>query len=100
MSLKKKIILSFLVSSIIIAILAIFSYINFVEIRKEIRYLELSDTIRSKSLQLRRHEKNFFLYGDIKELENVYDYIRQLKNILTENRPFIIRGNCSALKIR
>ncbi|KAF0146068.1 MAG: integral membrane sensor signal transduction histidine kinase [Nitrospirae bacterium] len=98
MSLKKKIILSFLVSSVIIAILAISSYINFVEIRKEIRYLELSDTIRSKSLQLRRHEKNFFLYGDIKELENVYDYIRQLKDILRQNRPLYNSGKLLSLE--
>ncbi|TAL23698.1 MAG: sensor histidine kinase [Nitrospirae bacterium] len=98
MSLKKKIILSFLISSIIIAILAMSSYINFVEVRKEIRYLELSDTIRSKSLQLRRHEKNFFLYGDITELENVYDYIKQLKVVIGQNRPLYNSGKLLSLE--
>ena len=87
MSLKKKIILSFLISSIIIAILAISAYINFLEIRKEIRYLELSDSVRSKSLQLRRHEKNFFLYGDGKESESVYVYLKDLKTILAQASP-------------
>ena len=61
MSLKKKIILSFLTSAFIIAVLAAFEYINFIQIKKEIVFLEATDTIRSKSLQLRRHEKNFFL---------------------------------------
>ena len=63
MSLKKKIILSFVLSAFLIALLAVFVYANFVAIRNEIRFLELTDTIRSKSLQLRRHEKNFFLYS-------------------------------------
>jgi hypothetical protein len=58
---QEKIAVSFLISAFIIAILAAFEYINFIEIKKEIRNLELTDTIRSKSLQLRRHEKNFFL---------------------------------------
>ncbi len=83
MSLKKKIILGFLVSSIIISILVISSYTNFLEIRKEIQYLELSDTIRSKTLQLRRHEKNFLLYGDQKEIEGVHVYLKDLKTILS-----------------
>ncbi|MBF0558123.1 MAG: GHKL domain-containing protein [Nitrospirae bacterium] len=62
MSLQKKIALSFFISSFIIALLTAIEYINFIDIRKEIRNLEIADTMRSQSLQLRRHEKNFFLY--------------------------------------
>ena len=87
MSLKKKIILSFLISSVIIAILALSAYVNFLEIRKEIRYLELSDSVRSKSLQLRRHEKNFFLYGNRSESESVYVYLKDLRTILAQASP-------------
>jgi signal transduction histidine kinase len=68
----------------IIAILVISWYINFTGIKKEIRYLELSDTLRSKSLQLRRHEKNFFLYGDLKEIKEVHAYLKELKEILSQ----------------
>jgi signal transduction histidine kinase len=62
MSLKKKIVLSFLLSAFIIALLSAFLYLNFVEIKNETVFLELADTIRNRSLQLRRHEKNFLLY--------------------------------------
>ncbi len=88
MSLKKKIALSFFISAFIIAILAVFEYVNFVELRKEIRYLEITDTVSRKSLQLRRHEKNYFLYGpkqDNVEAAQVYDYLVQLKDILSQN---------------
>jgi two-component system NtrC family sensor kinase len=88
MSLKKKIALSFFISAFIIAILAAFEYVNFIEIRKEIRYLEITDTLSRKSLQLRRHEKNFFIYGLRKADEEaalVHDYLGQIKEILAQN---------------
>jgi len=88
MSLKKKIALSFIISAFIIAILAAFEYVNFIEIRKEIRYLEITDTISRKSLQLRRHEKNYFLYSPQKadeESKAVHNYIGELNELLALN---------------
>ena len=88
MSLKKKIALSFLISAAIIAALAAFEYLSFVEIKKEIRYLEITDTISRKSLQLRRHEKNFFLYSPQKADEEsaaVVAYLDELKTLLAQN---------------
>lgn len=88
MSLKKKIALSFLISSAIIAVLAAFEYLSFVEIKKEIRYLEITDTISRKSVQLRRHEKNFFLYSPQKADEEsaaVRSYLAELKTLLSQN---------------
>jgi len=98
MSLQKKIILSFLISSTLIAILAIFAYVNFIEIRKEIRNLELSDTLRSKTLQLRRHEKNFLLYRDVRELDSVHAYIKEIRAILEQNRPLAANGQIIRLQ--
>jgi hypothetical protein len=90
MSLKKKIILSFSVSASLIALLAVFVYANFVSIRNEIRFLELTDTIRSKSLQLRRHEKNFFLYGRSKaqqESNEIHRYLDELAGLVSDPFP-------------
>ncbi|MFH1562913.1 MAG: ATP-binding protein [Nitrospirota bacterium] len=88
MPLKKKIILSFFITSAIIVSFVVATYLGFIESRREIRYLELSDTIRSKSLLLRRHEKNFFLYGDDKERRYVHTYLKELKIILKEDASF------------
>lgn len=85
MSLQKKIVLSFLVSAFIIALLSVFLYLNFVEIKKETTFLELTDTIRSKSLQLRRHEKNYFLYAPAKatdESKVIHEYLDEMDRIL------------------
>ncbi len=87
MSLKTKIGLSFFLSASIIAILSLFEYVNFMEIMEQIKYLEVTDTIRSDSLQIRRHEKNFFLYPlqEKEESEAIQQYIVQLNSVLKEN---------------
>ncbi|HET6515141.1 MAG TPA: ATP-binding protein [Thermodesulfovibrionales bacterium] len=87
---KKKIILSFLLGACMTALLSVFLYLNFVEIRKETTFLELTDTIRSKSLQLRRHEKNYFLYAPEKatdESKAIYTYLNELVDILGGMAP-------------
>lgn len=81
MSIKKKIALSFLISAGIIAVLVTFQYINYLELKKEIRYLEITDTMRSKSLQLRRHEKNFFLFSPAKAAEESLEVRRYLDEL-------------------
>ena len=98
MLLKKKIALSFFISAFIIAILVMLEYVNFIKIKKEIMYLEVTDTIRSKSLQLRRHEKNFFLRNDLEELKSVFVYLNELKNILKESRHFDDTGALAGLE--
>ncbi|MBI3592280.1 MAG: hypothetical protein HY099_02155 [Nitrospirae bacterium] len=102
MSLKKKIALSFFISATIIAILAIFEYVNFIEIRKEIRHLEITDTIRSHSLQLRRHEKNFFLYPLKADEESmaIYKYLSEMDAILSNNLIIDRAGKLSHLRER
>jgi len=84
MSLKKKIVLSFLLSAFIIALLSAFLYLNFVEIKKETVFLELADTIRSRSLQLRRHEKNFLLYvsNQQTEVRAIHETLAELEKIV------------------
>jgi two-component system NtrC family sensor kinase len=100
MSLKKKIAISFLISAIIIAVLAGFEYINFTELKKEVRYLEITDTINRKSLQLRRHEKNYFLYSQqMTNVEStaVHAYLGELKTLLMQN-PDIDKADKLALR--
>ena len=44
-SLKKKIVLSFLVSAVIVALLSAFLFVNFAEIRKETLFLETTEAL-------------------------------------------------------
>jgi signal transduction histidine kinase len=97
MSLERKIILSFLISLTLIAVLAGASAVNFLEIRKGIAHLELSDTLRSKTLQLRRHEKNYFLYGEAKERDQVHAFLDDLTGTLRAPGPLTGSPELAAL---
>jgi len=83
MSLRKKIIFGFSISAIIITILATFELVNFVQVRNGMRFLEVTDTIRNRSLELRRHEKNFFLFPEKAAVESAatHEYLAQLNDI-------------------
>ncbi len=101
MSLKKKITYGFLISASIIALLVIFEYVNFIQMRNEITFLELTDTLRTKSLQIRRHEKNFFLYGPQKSAEEsaeVHRYLKETVQTLTAARRTDIGGELLSLQ--
>lgn len=100
MSLKKKIALSFIISASVIMILAAFESVSFFEIKREIRWLELTDTIRSKSLQLRRHEKNFFLYPERSREEStaIYEYLGDINVLLNGDLPADRTGKLAQFK--
>lgn len=87
MSLKEKIALSFFISSFIFAVLSATEYISFIDIKKEVRNLEITDAVRSKSLQLRRHEKNFFLYPEKanEEAAAVYRYLDEMDAVFGDS---------------
>jgi hypothetical protein len=88
MSLRKKIIFGFAISAFIITILSVFEYVNFIRVRNEMGFLEVADSVRSKSLELRRHEKNFFLFPEkaADESEATRDYVAQLEEITSAPR--------------
>jgi len=101
MLIRKKISIGFIISASIIAILVIFEYINYREVGREIKYLEITDTVRSKSLQLRRHEKNYFLYSPAqaeRESREIESYLADLDGIVDENREFDKSGKLSGLE--
>ena len=84
MSLRKKIIFGFSISAFIITILAGFEYFNFIQVRNEMRFLEVTATLRNQSLQLRRHEKNYFLFPEkaADEAKATHDYLDQLNTTI------------------
>ncbi len=83
MSLRKKIIVSFFISALIIGILATFEYINFVQVKNQVGFLEVADSARDRSLKIVRHEKNFFLFPDqaAQEAATTTSILNQMDNL-------------------
>ena len=97
MSLERKIIISFLISATIVAFLAGAAAFTSVQIRREIASLELSDTLRSKALLLRRAEKNWFLYGEARGPAEVHGHLDDLAATLRGLGPRAREARLAAL---
>jgi signal transduction histidine kinase len=86
MSIKKKIILIFSASFAIVAIFGLSAIYDFFAARRDFAFLKISDSIRSKTLQIRRHEKNFFLYGDFTEVEKIKRYFTEIDSLINRGK--------------
>jgi len=63
LNLRQKIILGISLFFLAVAIVGLLSYRNLKVIEKKIRFVEIADDLQNIVLEIRRYEKNFFLYG-------------------------------------
>ena len=87
MTIKKRIFLLFSLSLGLILLLISVNIYFFNTLRTEVYFLEFTDTLRTKALQLRRYEKNIFLRFDPtleKNYKNVLRYMQEMENLLNE----------------
>ncbi len=100
MTLQRKIISSFVLSAVIVSAFVITSFVTLSDIRRDIRYIELTDSIRTKTLQLRRHEENFLLYREQAEIDALHQNLAEINALITEGRAFDDRGSIAKLEAR
>jgi two-component system NtrC family sensor kinase len=88
---RRKIILAFLFSLLSVLIFAGFSFQVHREIGHRLRLLELTDDLFQTILELRRVEKNFFLYHQAASLDEAETYLAHVKNIYQSHESEILR---------
>jgi two-component system NtrC family sensor kinase len=88
---RRKIILAFLFSLLSVLIFSIFSFQVHREIGHRLRLLELADDLFHNILELRRVEKNFFLYRQLASLEEAETYLKHVEDIYVSHEAEILR---------
>ncbi|MGQ9654665.1 MAG: ATP-binding protein [Thermodesulfobacteriota bacterium] len=78
---RRKIIVTFLCCILCVLIFAIFSYQIHKEIGKRLAILEQADDLYQEVLELRRFEKNFFLYKERSSLGQAMFHVNRLEGI-------------------
>jgi two-component system NtrC family sensor kinase len=78
---RRKIIFAFLFSLLSVLIFSIFSFQVHREIGHRLRLLELTDDLFQTILELRRVEKNFFLYRQVASLNEAETYLTHAREI-------------------
>ena len=87
---RRKIILAFLFSLLSVLIFSAFSFQVHREIGHRLRLLELTDDLFQTILELRRVEKNFFLYHQAASLDEAETYLTHAKNIYQSHESEIL----------
>jgi two-component system NtrC family sensor kinase len=88
---RRKIILAFLFSLLSVLIFSVFSFQVHREIGHRLRLLELTDDLFQTILELRRVEKNFFLYHRLASLDEAETYLTHARNIYQSHESEILR---------
>jgi len=88
---RRKIILAFLFSVLSVLIFAGFSFQVHWEIGNRLRLLELTNDLFQNLLELRRYEKNFFLYRQPASLQEAKNYAARVEDLYRSHEPEIQR---------
>ena len=88
---RRKIILAFLFSLLSVLIFSAFSFQVHREIGYRLRLLELTDDMFHNILELRRVEKNFFLYRQVASLNEAETYLKRVEEIFLGHENEILR---------
>ncbi len=77
LNIRQKIILGIILFSFCFGLIAALSYSNIIKVEKKIRLVEKADDFSNVILEIRRLEKNYFLYGTTNGVDESTTYIRQ-----------------------
>ena len=88
---RRKIILAFLFSLLSVLIFSVFSFQVHREIGHRLRLLELTDDLFQTILELRRVEKNFFLYRQVASLNEAETYLTHAQDIYHSHESEVLR---------
>ena len=69
MTIRQRIIVSVVIQAIMICVIGLFVYFSFEDVSSKLRSVERIDDINIALLEMRKAEKNYFLYNDINALK-------------------------------
>ncbi len=82
---RRKIMLAFLFCFLSVLVFAVFSFQVHREIGNRLRLVEVADDIVNNILEIRRFEKNFFLYKHTTSLDEALSYVNGVKTLFLKH---------------
>ncbi|PJA80396.1 MAG: hypothetical protein CO148_03445, partial [Nitrospirae bacterium CG_4_9_14_3_um_filter_41_27] len=84
-SIRQKIILSYYIAIVVIIGLSVFAFFTLRFMEKKIIFWEVISELSNTTLEMRRFEKNFFLYGQDSDFNENIIYVKRSQDILDSN---------------
>ena len=92
MSIKKRIIIAAIIQAIVICLICGFGYISFKAVLTKLQAIEIIDDLNISLLEMRKAEKNYFLYKDLGALKELVTIGRDRYGVLQTSRSNLVLG--------
>lgn len=92
MTIKRRIIIAALIQALLICIICFFAYISFKSVLSKLRSIEVIDDLNISLLEMRKAEKNYFLYHDLGELKEVVKLGKERYELLRSTKEYVVPG--------
>jgi two-component system NtrC family sensor kinase len=92
MTIRRRIIIGAIVQALLICIISFFTYISFKAVLTKLRTIEVIDDLNISLLEMRKAEKNYFLYKDIEALKGLINLGQERYEQLKSTRDYVEPG--------
>jgi two-component system NtrC family sensor kinase len=92
MSIKKRIIIAAIIQAIVICLICGFGYVSFKAVLTKLQAIEIIDDLNISLLEMRKAEKNYFLYKDLGALNELVTIGRDRYSVLQTSRSNLVLG--------
>ncbi len=82
LNIRQKIVVGMALAAIAISTVAASSYYFLMQMKKKVEFIEILDDLQNTILEIRRYEKNFFLYKSPSSLEQTSYYVEQSLDLI------------------
>jgi len=92
MTIRMRIIIAAIIQAAIICVISIFGYLSFNTILSKLRTIEIIDDLNISLLEIRKSEKNYFLYSDVNALKEVVGRGKEIDKVVQSSKKEILKG--------
>ena len=92
MTIRKRIIIAAVIQAIVICLICGFGYVSFKAVLTKLHAIEIIDDLNISLLEMRKAEKNYFLYKDLSSLNELVTIGQERYDVLQSSRMHLVSG--------
>jgi two-component system NtrC family sensor kinase len=92
MSIRKRIIIAAVIQAVIICVICGFGYVSFHAVLTKLQAIEIIDDLNISLLEMRKAEKNYFLFKDLSSLDELVTIGQERYGMLQSSRLQLVSG--------
>ena len=90
MTIRKRIIIAAVIQAIVICLICGFGYVSFKAVLTKLQAIEIIDDLNISLLEMRKAEKNYFLYKDLGSLKELITIGQERYGILQSSESYLV----------